>query len=310
MRAIPQHGSDGMTEALKQLTQLVAGGIKARKVQPSLKPLPGIKNIIAVASGKGGVGKSTTTVNLALCLAKAGLKVGVLDADIYGPNQPLMFGAAGEQPVVNDGKLTPLMRYGIATMSMGYLVDESAPMVWRGPMVTQALKQLLFDTQWPELDVLLIDMPPGTGDIQLTLAKRIPVAGSIIVTTPQDVAVTDARKAIEMFRKVDVTVLGVVQNMSQHVCSQCGHQEALFGESGGEQLAKAVSVPLLGELPLALSIRQQADRGRPIVDADETGGETIAYYKLAIALVEQLSGQAVDYSVNFPNVVVEPKETS
>jgi ATP-binding protein involved in chromosome partitioning len=293
---------------LEQLQNLLAGEVKARKVQPSLKPLPGIKNIIAVASGKGGVGKSTTTVNLALCLARAGAKVGVLDADIYGPNQPLMLGVSGKQPVVADGKLVPLERFGMPTMSMGYLVEESAPMVWRGPMVTQALKQLLFDTQWPELDFLLIDMPPGTGDVQLTLAKRIPVAGAVIVTTPQDVAVMDARKAIEMFNKVDVPVLGVVQNMSMHTCSECGHQEALFGEAGGEQLAKDCAVPLLGQLPLSKSIREQADLGRPIVDQDPDGPLAAAYFQFAVRLVEQWAGQAIEYCVKFPNIVVETKE--
>ncbi len=295
-------------KVVEQLQQLLADGVKARKVQPSLKPLPGIKNIIAVASGKGGVGKSTTTVNLALCLARAGAKVGVLDADIYGPNQPLMLGVSGKQPVVSDGKLKPLERFGLPTMSMGYLVDESAPMVWRGPMVTQALKQLLFDTDWPELDFLLIDMPPGTGDVQLTLAKRIPVAGAVIVTTPQDVAVMDARKAIEMFNKVDVPVLGVVQNMSMHTCSECGHQEAVFGEAGGEQLAKDCGVPLLGQLPLSKSIREQADLGRPIVDQDPDGSLAAAYFQFAVRLVEQWAGQAIEYCVKFPNIVVETKE--
>lgn len=292
----------------QSLQALIEAGVKAHRVQPSLKPLAGIKNIIAIASGKGGVGKSTTCANLAACLSASGAKVGVLDADIYGPNQPLMLGMRGEQPVVNDGKLTPMMAHGIATMSMGYLVAEDTPMVWRGPMVTQALKQLLFDTVWPELDFLLIDMPPGTGDIQLTMAKRIPVAGAVIVTTPQDVAVLDARKAIEMFNKVDVPVLGVVQNMSLHTCSQCGHQEAIFGHGGAQQLAEQCKVPCLAELPLELNIRQQADHGVPIVLAEPESGSALAYYQLALQLVQELAGQPVDYSVKFPNIVVEPKE--
>ena len=291
-----------------ELKQLIARGVKAHSVQPSLKPLNNIKNIIAVASGKGGVGKSTTSVNLAICLQQAGAKVGLLDADIYGPNQPIMLGVSGKQPVVQDGKLKPLERHGLFTMSMGYLVDESTPMVWRGPMVTKALMQLLFDTTWPELDFLIIDMPPGTGDVQLTLASKIPVAGSVIVTTPQDVAAMDARKAIEMFRKVDVPISGIVENMSTHTCSQCGHQEAIFGDEAAQALAEDSGVALLGRLPLAIDIRKNADSGEPMVKKSPESDIANAYSEVAYNLVDYLSRQAVDYSVKFPNIVVEPKE--
>ncbi|MDF1655441.1 MAG: iron-sulfur cluster carrier protein ApbC [Coxiellaceae bacterium] len=292
----------------EQLKQLIAKGVKSHQVQPSLKPLKNIKNIIAIASGKGGVGKSTTAVNLAVCLQQAGASVGLLDADIYGPNQPIMLGVSGKQPVVQDGKLQPLERYGLYTMSMGYLVEESTPMVWRGPMVTKALQQLLFDTMWPELDFLIIDMPPGTGDVQLTLASKIPVAAAVVVTTPQDVAAMDARKAIEMFWKVDVPVAGVVENMSTHTCSQCGHQEAVFGDAAAKALAETCEVPLLGQLPLAIEIRKNADAGEPLVKKDPESDVANAYSQIAFNLVDNLSRQGVDYSVKFPNIVVEPKE--
>src|SRR5262249_16160389 len=237
--------------------------IRAHAVQRNLKPLGDIRNVVAVASGKGGVGKSTVAVNLALAWAAQGARVGILDADIYGPSQPLMLGLVGQRPTSPDGKhLRPLVSHGVSAMSIGFLVDAEQPMVWRGPMVTQGLTQLLGETEWGELDYLVVDMPPGTGDIQLTLAQRVPVAGAVIVTTPQDIALADARKGLKMFEKVSVPVLGIVENMSVHVCSSCGHTEHIFGAGGGERMAGEYGVRLLGELPLDAHIPEQAD-GRP-----------------------------------------------
>jgi ATP-binding protein involved in chromosome partitioning len=231
--------------------------------------LPGIRNVLAIASGKGGVGKSTVAVNLALGLALDGARVGLLDADIYGPSQPRMLGLTGERPVSRDGKrLEPLAAHGLHAMSIGFLIEEEQPMVWRGPMVTQALAQLLGDTNWGELDYLVVDMPPGTGDIQLTLSQRVPVSGAVIVTTPQDIALLDARKGLKMFQKVSIPVLGIVENMSTHVCSRCGHAEPVFGEGGGRRMAEEYGVALLGQLPLDIRIREQTDSGRPTVVAE------------------------------------------
>jgi len=247
---------------------------ESKTVQQGLKPHPAIKNIIAIASGKGGVGKSTTAVNIAAALSSNGASVGILDADIYGPNQPQMLGVV-EEPEVQEGqRLNPLVRHGIQTMSMGYLVDKNTPMVWRGPMVTTALQQLFNNTNWKDLDYLIIDMPPGTGDIQLTLAKKIPVAGAVVVTTPQDLSLLDARKGLEMFNKVNVNVLGIIENMSTHICSQCGHAEAIFGADGAAKIAEECGVPLLGQLPLDIRIREQSDKGIPIVlaNTNELGG--------------------------------------
>jgi ATP-binding protein involved in chromosome partitioning len=253
---------------------------------PSPKKLPslaGVRNMIAIASGKGGVGKSTTTVNLALALAAEGARVGVLDADIYGPSQGMMLGVApGRRPETTEEKyFRPIVSHGIQSMSMSYLVDENTPMVWRGPMVSGALQQLLNQTLWQDLDYLLIDMPPGTGDIQLTLAQRVPVSAAVIVTTPQDIALLDARKGIEMFRKVDIPVLGVVENMSVHICSRCGHEEALFGAGGGERIAQEYATALLGQLPLALAIREQTDAGKPTVVADPESPHAQRYRQIA-----------------------------
>jgi ATP-binding protein involved in chromosome partitioning len=278
-----------------------SGGVETRlssqigthAVQGSLKPLPGIRNILAVASGKGGVGKSTTAANLACALAAQGARVGLLDADIYGPSQPLMMGLAGERPNTPDGKhLEPLRAYGVAVMSIGFLIDADQPMVWRGPMVTQALVQLISDTRWGELDYLVVDMPPGTGDIQLTLSQRVPVSGAIIVTTPQDIALADARKGLMMFRKVSVPVLGIVENMAMHVCSNCGHEEHVFGAGGGEKMAAEYGVPLLGSLPLDLAIRAQTDSGRPSVVAEPDGRIAKAYHEIARRAAGRLVGGA------------------
>ena len=280
--------------------------ITAHAVQRTLKPLAGVKNVVAVASGKGGVGKSTTAANLALAWARQGAKVGLLDADIYGPSQPLMMGLSGQKPVSTDGKhISPLMAYGVEVMSIGFMVDAEQPMAWRGPMVTQALTQLLGDTTWGELDYLVVDMPPGTGDIQLTLAQRVPVSGAVIVTTPQDIALLDARKGLKMFEKVEVRVLGVVENMSVHVCSKCGHSEHIFGSGGGARMAAQYGVHLLGELPLDIRIREDADGGSPTVVAEPDSTRARAYLQMARRTAARLSILNKDYSRMFPKITVE-----
>lgn len=279
--------------------------IIAHSVQPNVRRMDNVKNIIAVASGKGGVGKSTTSVNLALALAAEGATVGLLDADIYGPSQPRMMGLSG-QPESTDGKsLEPMENYGVQTMSIGYLIDEDTPMIWRGPMVTGALEQLLTDTRWRDLDYLIIDLPPGTGDIQLTLTQKVPVSGSVIVTTPQDIALLDAIKGLKMFEKVKVPVLGIVENMSTHVCGKCGHEEPIFGEGGGARMASEADVELLGQLPLELSIRQQADSGRPTVVSDPDSASAGRYRQIARKAAAKLSRQAKDYSASFPKIVIQ-----
>ncbi|HZD53219.1 MAG TPA: iron-sulfur cluster carrier protein ApbC [Woeseiaceae bacterium] len=275
-------------------------------VQPNLKPLPNVSNVIAVASGKGGVGKSATAANLAAALARDGATVGVLDADIYGPSQPMMLGLSGQRPTSRDGKMMmPLSAHGLQVMSIGFLIDADQPMAWRGPMVTQALTQLLQQTEWSDLDYLIVDMPPGTGDIQLTLAQRVPVSGAVIVTTPQDIALLDARKGLQMFRKVSVPVLGVVENMSTHICSNCGFEEPVFGSGGGERLAAEYDVELLGQLPLDRRIREHTDSGRPTVVAEPDGPIAAAYLKTGRRMAARLAMQSRDYSRRFPNIVVE-----
>ena len=279
--------------------------IVAHSVQKTLKPLAGVKNIIAVASGKGGVGKSTTSVNLALALAAEGANVGILDADIYGPSIPTMLGLSG-QPEVADGKaMIPKVSFGIQTISIGYLVDPDQPMIWRGPMVTGALQQLLTQTRWDNLDYLIIDLPPGTGDIQLTLAQQIPVSGAVIVTTPQDIALIDAQRGLGMFEKVNVPILGLIENMSIHICSQCGHEEAIFGQGGGLAMASKNNVELLGSLPLDIHIRQLADSGRPTVVADPDSRAAQMYRAIARKMAAKLAMRARDYSGRFPNIVVQ-----
>ncbi len=278
--------------------------VEAQPVQGSLQRMPGIKNIIAVASGKGGVGKSTVAVNLALALAAEGAAVGMLDADIYGPSQPRMLGVQDQRPDVLEAekKMLPVMAHGVALMSIGLLVDAEQPTIWRGPMVTQALNQLLGETRWPELDYLIIDLPPGTGDTQLSLAQRIPVSGAVIVTTPQDIALLDARKGLKMFEKVGVTVLGVVENMSTHICSQCGHVDPVFGSGGGQAMAEEFHLPLLAQLPLHADIRQQADSGAPTVVADPQGPLAAAYLQLARRAAFELSQAG---AAEFPDIIVE-----
>lgn len=283
----------------------VSWKIVSHSVQKNLKPLPNVKNIIAVASGKGGVGKSTTSVNLALALAAEGAKVGLLDADIYGPSQPRMLGITG-QPSSEDGtSLEPMENYGIQAMSIGFLIDEDTPMIWRGPMVTQALEQLLRDTQWKDLDYLIVDLPPGTGDTQLTLSQKIPVSGAVIVTTPQDIALLDARKGLKMFEKVEVAVLGIIENMSTHICSKCGHEEHIFGAGGGQAMAKENNVDLLGSLPLDITIREQVDSGHPTVASEPEGRIAGIYRDIARKTAARLALQAKDYKAKFPKIVIE-----
>jgi ATP-binding protein involved in chromosome partitioning len=278
--------------------------VRSHKVQGELKPLPNIRNILAVASGKGGVGKSSTAVNLALSLQRDGARVGILDADIYGPSIPRMLGASG-QPETDGKRITPKRAHGLQLMSIGFLIDEETPMIWRGPMVTSALQQLLGETDWEDLDYLVIDLPPGTGDIQLTLAQKVPVAGAVIVTTPQDIALLDARKALQMFRKVEVPVLGVVENMSTHICSQCGHEEAIFGSGGGAAMAEQYGIPLLGQLPLAIEIRAGLDAGQPIVAADPDSAIAGAYLSFARSTAGVLSQLPRNLKLDLPQIKVQ-----
>ena len=280
--------------------------IVAHAVQATLKPLKGVKNIIAVASGKGGVGKSTTAVNLALALAQEGARTGLLDADIYGPSIPQMLGLADRQPESEDGKtMLPLQAYGLQAMSIGFMIEVDSPMVWRGPMVTQALEQLLNQTAWDELDYLIVDMPPGTGDTQLTLAQRVPVTGAVIVTTPQDIALIDARKGLRMFDKVGIPILGLVENMSIHICPKCGHEEAIFGHGSGQRMCQDYEAEFLGALPLELAIREMADAGKPtVVGAPESRAAEI-YRAIARRIAVKVAERAKDMSSKFPNIVVQ-----
>jgi len=288
-----------------KVTVTISQKVGSHSVQRGVKLVPSVKNIIAIASGKGGVGKSTTTVNLALALAAEGAQVGVLDADIYGPSQPTMLGISG-RPESKDGKtLEPLEAYGLQAMSIGFLIDADTPMVWRGPMVTQALEQLLKDTNWRDLDYLLVDMPPGTGDIALTLAQKVPVTGAVIVTTPQDIALIDARKGLKMFEKVGVPIVGVVENMAIHICTNCGHAEHIFGTGGGEKMCKDYNVPFLGSLPLDMHIREQADSGRPTVVADPDGAVAAIYRDIARKTAVFVAQKAEDFSAKFPNIVIQ-----
>jgi len=283
----------------------VSSRVHAHKVQNDLTPLQGVKNILAVASGKGGVGKSTTSANLALALQAEGAKVGLLDADIYGPSIPRMMGVSGKPDSPDGKRIEPKVAHGVQTMSIGFLIEEDTPMIWRGPMVTQALTQLLNETNWADLDYLIIDLPPGTGDIQLTLCQRVPVSGALIVTTPQDIALLDAKKALKMFEKVSVPVLGIVENMALHTCSQCGHTEHIFGEGGGERMAQEYGVPLLGSLPLDIHIREQADNGNPTVAADPDGAVSQRYREIARKAAAKLSQRARSKSIQFPKIVIQ-----
>ena len=278
--------------------------VVAHAVQRGVQLLPGVKNIVAVASGKGGVGKSTTAANLALALAAEGARVGLLDADIYGPSQPMMMGITG-RPESLDGKtMEPLVNHGVQVMSIGFLVDPDQAMIWRGPMATQALEQLLRQTNWKDLDYLIVDMPPGTGDIQLTLSQRVPITGAVIVTTPQDIALLDARKGIQMFEKVGVPILGIVENMAVHVCTHCGHAEHIFGEGGGRRMAQDYGMDYLGALPLAMQIRLQADSGQPTVVAEPECEVAQIYKKVARDVAAKIARQSKDFSAKFPTISI------
>ena len=307
--------TDQLSGKLKELVESIDGvssarvdassSVVAHKVQKGVKHLEGIKNIIAVASGKGGVGKSTTAVNLALALSAEGARVGMLDADIYGPSQPRMLGVHGK-PESKDGRsLEPMISYDVQAMSIGFLVDEETPMIWRGPMVTQALQQLLNDTNWDDLDYLVVDLPPGTGDTQLTLAQQVPVSGAVIVTTPQDIALLDARKGLKMFEKVEVPVLGIVENMSIHICSECGHEEHIFGDGGGQRMAEQHDVDFLGALPLDIRIREETDSGKPTVVAEPDSRIAQIYCEIARRTAARLSLQGKDYAAKFPQIVIQ-----
>ncbi len=292
-------------DEVKETQVNIATKIVTHSVQKGVKPLPNVKNIIAVASGKGGVGKSTVAVNLALALSQEGANVGILDADIYGPSQPKMLGIHA-RPESKDGKtLEPIVSYHLQSMSIGYLIEEETPMIWRGPMVTQALEQLLKDTNWKDLDYLIIDLPPGTGDTQLTLAQKIPVSGAIIVTTPQDIALLDARKGLKMFQKVNVPILGIVENMSLYICPNCGHEDHIFGEGGGQRLSEDYGVTFLGALPLDRRIREETDGGKPTVVAEPDSRIAQIYREIARHAAARLSLQAKDYSVKFPKIVIQ-----
>ena len=284
----------------------VSSKVVPHAVQRGVKLVDGVKNIIAVASGKGGVGKSTTAVNLALALAAEGAKVGMLDADIYGPSQPTMLGITG-QPVSRDGKsVEPMEGHGLQAMSIGFMIQgDDTPMVWRGPMVTQALDQLLHQTRWDNLDYLVVDLPPGTGDIQLSLSQKVPVTGAIIVTTPQDIALLDAKKGLKMFEKVNIKILGIVENMSTHICSKCGHEEHIFGSGGGERMCADYNVEFLGGLPLDIRIREQADSGTPTVVADPDGQIAQEYKQIARRVAVKIAEMAQDHSAAFPKIVVQ-----
>jgi ATP-binding protein involved in chromosome partitioning len=278
--------------------------IIAHAVQRGVQLMPKVKNIVAVASGKGGVGKSTTAVNLALALAAEGATVGILDADIYGPSQPMMMGIEGRPDSVDGQTMEPMQNYGVQVMSIGFLVDADSPMIWRGPMVTQALEQLLRQTNWNDLDYLIVDMPPGTGDIQLTLSQKVPLTGAIIVTTPQDIALLDAKKGLKMFEKVGVPILGIVENMAVHVCSNCGHVEHIFGADGGKKMAEQYGVDYLGALPLNVAIREQTDAGRPTVVSDPDGEIAAIYKTVARQVAVKIAAKAKDFSSKFPTISI------
>jgi ATP-binding protein involved in chromosome partitioning len=292
-------------EGIQSVDVAIETQIVGHEVQKGVTPINGVRNMIAVASGKGGVGKSTVSVNLALALVAEGSRVGILDADIYGPSQPRMLGIGG-QPKSPDGKsVEPMISHQLQAMSIGFLIDEETPMIWRGPMVTQALEQLLNDTRWDDLDYLVIDLPPGTGDTQLTLAQKVPVSGALIVTTPQDIALLDAKKALKMFEKVEIPVLGVVENMSTHICSSCGHEEHIFGEGGGSRMANEYEIDFLGEIPLARSIREGTDSGKPTVVSEPKGELAEIYRNIARNVSGRLAGRKRDYTDVFPTIVIQ-----
>ena len=302
---------DSVVSQLKKIADVknievnVSSDIVAHTVQRGVKLLPGVKNIIAVASGKGGVGKSTTAVNLALALSAEGASVGILDADIYGPSLPMMLGISGRPESKAENTIEPMEAHGLQASSIGFLINEDSPMVWRGPMVTSALEQLLRQTRWRDLDYLIVDMPPGTGDIQLTLSQKVPVTGAVIVTTPQDIALLDARKGLKMFEKVGVPIIGIVENMSTYICPSCGHEEHVFGSGGGQKMCSDYGVDFLGSLPLNISIREQSDAGRPTVVAEPDGPISMVYQQIARQIAIRIAGLAKDMSSKFPNIVIQ-----
>ncbi len=296
VRALPGVGN---------VTANVHSKIVAHAVQRGVKLMSNVRNIIAVASGKGGVGKSTTAANLALALAAEGAKVGLLDADIYGPSQPMMMGVSGKPESLDGKTMEPLENHGVQIASIGFMIDPDQPMVWRGPIVTQALQQLLEQTNWRDLDYLIVDMPPGTGDVQLTLSQKVPVTGAVIVTTPQDIALLDARKGLKMFEKVGIPILGIVENMSMHICSNCGHAEPIFGQGGGEKMCQDFGVDFLGALPLTMSIREQADSGKPTVVADPDGQVAQVYKQIARKVAVKVAEKAKDMTSKFPSIVIK-----
>ena len=295
----------GAIAGVTSVKAAVTSRIVPHSAQGGVKLVPGVKNIIAVASGKGGVGKSTTAVNLALALAAEGAQVGVLDADIYGPSQPMMLGITGRPETKDNKSFEPMERHGLQANSIGFLIDVDTPMVWRGPMATGAMEQLFRDTRWRDLDYLIVDMPPGTGDIQLTLAQKIPVTGAVIVTTPQDIALIDARKGLKMFQKVGVPILGIVENMSTHICSKCGHEEHIFGAGGAERMSKDLGVEVLGHLPLDIRIREQTDSGNPTVVADPDGLVADIYRAIARRVAVKIADLQKDMTSKFPNIVIQ-----
>lgn len=295
-------------DEVREVDVTIKSEIYAHAVQPGTPPLPGVKNVIAVASGKGGVGKSTTAVNLALALQHDGARTGLLDADIYGPSQPRMLGCRKRPESPDDKSIHPLVSHRLQTMSIGYLVDEETPMIWRGPMATSALQQLLTQTRWEGLDYLVVDLPPGTGDIQLTLAQKIPVSGAVIVTTPQDISLLDARKSIKMFAKVNIPVLGIIENMSVYICPNCGHEEHVFGAGGGQRMAEQYDVDLLGQLPLDRSIREGVDNGKPTVAVAPDSAVARTYIETARRATARLSLRGRNYGAKFPKIVVENAE--
>ena len=296
IRALPGVGT---------VTVNVSSKVVAHAVQRGVKLIPSVKNIVAVASGKGGVGKSTVAVNLALALAAEGATVGMLDADIYGPSQPTMLGIQGRPESIDGKTIEPMVNHGIQAISIGFMIDTETPMVWRGPMVTQALEQLLKETHWRDLDYLVVDLPPGTGDIQLTLAQRVPVTGAVIVTTPQDIALLDARKGLKMFEKVNIPILGIVENMSTHVCPNCGHESHIFGEGGAARMSKDYNVDVLGSIPLDISVREQTDSGRPTVVADPESRVASIYRQIARRVAVKIAERQQDHSAAFPKIVVQ-----
>ena len=302
---------DSVVSQLKKIADVknievnVSSDIVAHTVQRGVKLLPGVKNIIAVASGKGGVGKSTTAVNLALALSAEGASVGILDADIYGPSLPMMLGISGRPESKAENTIEPMEAHGLQASSIGFLINEDSPMVWRGPMVTSALEQLLRQTRWRDLDYLIVDMPPGTGDIQLTLSQKVPVTGAVIVTTPQDIALLDARKGLKMFEKVGIPIIGIVENMSTYICPSCGHEEHVFGSGGGQKMCSDYGVDFLGSLPLNISIREQSDAGRPTVVAEPDGPISMVYQQIARQIAIRIAGLAKDMSSKFPNIVIQ-----